>query len=668
MEILLNNIQTGGVFLAWGFLWAIGGIWIAHSAFRLRENEYCLVGLAIGLVLENWLANLIGQLLSPPGAFWAAAALVFLIGFGLKIPLGLSSLFKIKSSLPSWVSIFAITYIFSLINRGLAIFDDYAHLPTTSLLAAGNIPPRFALNPEAPYGYHYFLLLFSAQMMRLGDLFPWTALDIARSLSGGLAVSLVSLWVQRITFSKIAGFIGTLFALFGMGTRWLLLLLPKSALQAISENIQMIGSGTQTAPDAFTALTLPWNIEGGGPFAYPFAFISGINQPWALAFGPNGLIDTAIAFPLLLTFNRWKSWTGGVISVILLSSSALISETGLPLLLASWAMITALYMLKNRSLRIPNTLRNWWIVLAAYVVVTLLQGGTWSELFQRGLQSVTMTASSDTYQTIGFQFFWPPTIVSSHLGILSLNNPLHILVALLEIGPVIFMLPLVFAWGIKSFRSRRWYEAALITSGFLSILLLPVQFTGSAGVRNTSRLYSFVGLAALWAVPLVWRWASHRSGRLKALLACAGTVIIFGGVILFGIELIAAQKPVLSNFITPLDARMEKEFWDKLEKQALVFDPIPYRATTILGRYTNSSKTWLVAKPEWEKLLANPDPYQIRASGFDYVYLDYVFWYDIDTKYKEIFEKAPCVQLIREQKDKRTVDFRRLYNVHSCKK
>ena len=77
-----------------------------------------------------------------------------------------------------------------MISRGLAIFDDYAHLPTISIMATGEIPPQFALNPDIPYSYHYFLLLFGAQIISLTGIMPWTAWDIARTFTIAPAVFL----------------------------------------------------------------------------------------------------------------------------------------------------------------------------------------------------------------------------------------------------------------------------------------------------------------------------------------------------------------------------------------------------------------------------------------------------------------------------------------------
>jgi len=60
-------------------------------------------------------------------------------------------------------------------NRGLAILDDYHNLPLVSMIAAGDVPPHFYLNPTNRLAYHYGLHLFSGSLVQQGGLFPWSA-------------------------------------------------------------------------------------------------------------------------------------------------------------------------------------------------------------------------------------------------------------------------------------------------------------------------------------------------------------------------------------------------------------------------------------------------------------------------------------------------------------
>ena len=59
--------------------------------------------------------------------------------------------------------------------------------------------------------------------------------------------------------------------------------------------------------------------------------------------------------------------------------------------------------------------------------------------------------------------------------------------------------------------------------------MIIVEFAGSTGVRNTSRLYQFSGLSLIFFVPLVWMYVSRRKDSMKALAGLAGGIIMLGG-------------------------------------------------------------------------------------------------------------------------------------------
>ena len=91
-----------------------------------------------------------------------------------------------------------------------------------------------------------------------------------------------------------------------------------------------------------------------------------------------------------------------------------------------------------------------------------------------------------------------------------------------------------------------------------------------------------------------------------------GLVTVAGGVVMFGVELPAIQKPVPSYFLIDLDARMLQDHWNRLEPGALVFDPIPSRATTLFGRFTNSSDHLVRGQTRLEG--AHPGPGRAQAA------------------------------------------------------
>ena len=672
MSFLIRNLGQIVSLVGWIALWSLGGIWIARRAFNLRPNEQALVGLAVGLVMEDLLVNFLGFVLPFELACWIGVSLIFAIGLVLALtgpqPGGRRSL---RSLLPTlvpgqWLVLLILVALFYGIGRGMAIFDDYAHLPTVSLMATGDVPPHFSLDPGVPYGYHYFLLLVAAQIVRLGDIFPWVALDFARALSLGLAVLLAAVWVQRLTRSRLAGLLGGAALAFSTGTRWLLLFLPPDFLNRISQVVHMIGSGSTSGVDLTTALGASWAMDGGGPFPFPFAFSNGILNPGVVAFnGATGLMNYVPVLVLLLTFNRWRGkLVGAVVSVFLVASTGLLSETGLALSLAAWVIITGMYAIKNKTLRLPQHFVAWWVVVVAGNLLSLLEGGAFTDLARNWLQNIFYGQAQVSYQTIGFQVVLTPAVVSSHLGVLSLFNGYQLIVALAEVGPLLLVLPLVCIWGIKAFRSGRWYEVSFILAGLLSLGMLFVQYSGSTGVRNTSRLYTFVNLCLVYCVPLGWNWAQRRAQAFKILAGVLLGMTMLSGLVLFAVEMVAIPKPVESYYLNELDGRMFKYYWDKLAPGALVFDPVPSRAPTVFGRATNSSLTWFEEKPAWKQLAAAPDPVKIKAAGFDYIYLDNLYWGNLDFASRDLLN-GPCVKVIQEYENSMH-ETRRLLDLRAC--
>ena len=90
---------------------------------------------------------------------------------------------------------------------------------------------------------------------------------------------------------------------------------------------------------------------------------------------------------------------------------------------------------------------------------------------------------------------------------------------------------------------------------------------------------------------------------MKALALLAGVVMVFGGIVDFGFELLAIQNPVASTFIKSLDVQAMHDYWNRLEPDALVFDADVFRAPTLFGRKTDASASWYNQKPEFASLV-----------------------------------------------------------------
>jgi hypothetical protein len=365
---------------------------------------------------------------------------------------------------------------------------------------------------------------------------------------------------------------------------------------------------------------------------------------------------------LLLTFTRWRGlWRGALVSGLVLSAGMLLSEGGVALEICGWGLAALITALRLRSLRLPPSLWAWLAAAAGGHLVGAWQWGMLAAIAARA-QGQSPAAS---FHTIDFQLIFPPALISSHLGTLSLTNPAQALAALAELGPLLLAFPLLIAWGWKAVRIGRWYEAALVGEGLLSLGTLFLNYTGSEGVRVTARLYRFMFVLAIFAVPLGWNWALRRAGWLRWFTGVAAGMTLLGGLVMFGLELPVLQRPVYTYFIYEMDVRISDQFWNKLEKDALVFDAVPYRAPIVLGRFTNSSTTWYALKPEWKLLFKEPYPDKLRAAGYSYAYMDNFYFRDLPDAVQHAWS-AGCAKQIGEAAYEGL--WRRLYDVKSCNK
>lgn len=286
----------------WALGWALGGYALVRRAFRLQPAEDLVVGVTGGLLLQGVLANLLTRFFPLPLNAWAVS---LLLGVGGVLAARRAGCWRLPPFSGWWVGLAALAGWGYAMARGLAIFDDYAHLPTLSLIAAGDFPPHFAYDPNIPYGYHHFLLLIGAQIMRVVHGTPWGALDVARALAFALALALAALWGQRVTGRPLGAALSALALALVSGTRWMLLVIPRPWLERLSSAVTLIGSGAASGSSLAEALLRPWAIEGGPPLAYPFAFGNGLLEPGILLLNAvNGLMPYAVWLFLLLTATR----------------------------------------------------------------------------------------------------------------------------------------------------------------------------------------------------------------------------------------------------------------------------------------------------------------------------------------------------------------------------
>lgn len=196
--------RTGNILdlLLWLLLcgiWILGGYLISRHLFHLRFRERVFVGFGIGFLLYIVFSNIFAQIIDITLAPWVASSLILAVG-GLAALRDKSKSLINKTDFSIWsqyAGFAAVFILFALINRGLAIFDDNINIPVVSILATGDVPPHFYLNPEILLDYHYGLHLFSASLVRIAGFYPWSAFDLGKTLSISLTVMFAWLWLRR---------------------------------------------------------------------------------------------------------------------------------------------------------------------------------------------------------------------------------------------------------------------------------------------------------------------------------------------------------------------------------------------------------------------------------------------------------------------------------------
>jgi hypothetical protein len=647
-------------------LWTLGGWLISARNFNLPAHEQGLIGMGVGLVTGTWLANWLARFLPAGIAFWGAALLTVALGLFMAWPLK-RDLFDREAFQPrAWALFIVFVIVFTLIGRGFAFFDDHQNLAPVSIMAAGDIPPHFSFNPDLRFGYHYFLLLVASQFVRLANAGPWTALDLARGLTLALTLTYGGFVARRITHSRLAQAVSMVFIAFAGGARWLFLLLPLALQRQLSSSIQLIGSGADTGPNLLIAIYKYWKIEGLGPLPFPFMFGSGLDPSFSMFH--NGWGTSAITMALLLVLlagaQGLRSAKSAIPIVILLASMALANEVTFAFLYFGLIFAALTWAIQKRSLRLPRSLWTWVGLLFIGGVLALVQGGMFTEI-ARGWVERQASGGGSTYFKVGFALGLP-TVLSAHLGYLSLLNPLQWVAILGETGLAVFAVPIVLKQLPGFSRDENWLEAALIGSIIVSLLTVFVQYTGNAGPTAASRMQAhFLTVVKIYAVPLVWVWASKHGENLKTAVFAWGLATIFSGISLFGLQLAAMPNPVYAIYLDQLDAQMFTHQWDRLAPHSMVYDPNYPRAAAIFGRPIRSSITMGENLPEWNTLNEDPDPYKLKAAGYDYLYVDLKYL----TKYSSIIQQS-CVRLIDQVEDKngaRVVDARYLFGVTDCK-
>jgi hypothetical protein len=641
-------------------LWACGGVLLTGAVAGPPRRERLILGLATGLLLFVSLSNCLANFLPVTPAFWLASSAIFVAGLFAAVGRPRQLALPGRADLP-YAALFVATLCVAFsINRGLAILDDYHNLPLVSTMGAGYVPPVFYLNSDYAYAYHYGLHIVAASLVDLGGLTPWGAFDLSKALTIALALPLAALSLRRVT-SRVGwmAFGTAVFAFLG-GTRWLLLLVPGRWVDALGSPLVLLGSAAETGANLQEVLLRSWAIAGNGPLPFPFAFLSGIRPPatFVTMSGSAVLPEVTLLVLLLLHRRDWRPATAALFAV-LTSTLALTSETLFLVAIGSLVVGLALaFAFGRRRGWDPPKVRPVILILGTSLAMALLQGGVFTQLFRTFVGSTV-----SVYGFAGISLVWPPRVVSAHLGSMGVGNFGQLLLALLEAGPAVLLLPLVLAWSGQHLRRGMSFPGGLGPATLMLALAgLVLQYEI---VRESSR---FPGTALMvWTVfalqPLIV-FLRDRRGWLRFALAGSLVVGMFGGMALLATQLVAAGSPVRTYFVSRQDALMADLYWDRLEPEAVVLDRDPYRGVTLFGRPSRSHQSYWETTPAFNRLVAAASPREIAQAGYPYVYMDEAWWSLLSAEQQGAFATG-CATKVHQEMESPT-KFRILYDVRGC--
>jgi hypothetical protein len=667
---LTGNWLDMAVFFLLCLLWAIGGWLLVSHSFHLKQRENLLAGFAAGFLLFIVLSNLGAQILSLPYAYWASASLIFLSGIGLALfskRVRRISFYSLRGW-PHIVMLGAVTLGFTLLLRGLAIFDDYYHLPMISVMATGDIPPHFYLDPSLHLPYHYGLQVFAASMVRLGGFFPWSAWDISRAIVFGFTALLAWVWIRRLTGSSLAAYLGAGLLSFGGATRWLLLFIPTPLLNRMGAHLAMDISGMTAGGNLVTDLVNRWPMDGGGPFPFPYAFASGIFEPLNMQLGATGAMWEMTILLLLLMWKPGKSSPlGMVITGLLLGSLALSAEHVYAAIFAGMGVIIVVYTLMMAIRRRPLKLAALVplaIPLAISAVLAIFQGGFITGGFMSALSRLTgKLYPMVTTDFQGFSLRWPPAMPSGHFGPLSLFDPGQVAIMLAEAGPALVLLVLAAIFWLSNVRKSHRLPQALVAGSLLSVIF-PVFFRYGLDFDITRLVGAALWLSLALSFPFLWLWLQKARQGFRLLAGVGYAMTVFAGLVMLSVELIAIPVPQTTYYLKYNEGELARAYWNRLEPGAQVLDSHPERAVLLFGRASFAARDIYKRAPEWQALVASPDPASVAAQGYSYVYMDETWWQGISPAIQAAYSRA-CVKLVT-QLDFSGGQFRKLYNVEAC--
>ncbi len=665
-----GNVVDILVYFAISLGWVVGGWFSVSQSMRFHKREKFIAGISFGLLFYILISNGFAHFLPTYLAFVLASLAVLMLGLWLAgKPIHFPFRWNSRGVWFQIASLLIMTALFTLMMRGLGIGDDYAHLPLVSTMAAGDIPPHYSIFPSVFLPYHYGLDLLASSMVRVAGMFPWSAWDVSRAFVAGLTLLCGWLWFRRVTRSWVATTLSIILFAFGMGTRWLMTLLPSSWLANVSSAVQIIGSSSDTGHTLAEALFRPWQISGGPPIPIPYAFANGIFTPLIFNWGGSSSLPRLAIMLILLLSGRRSLKTNDVFLLVSASLSLALSAEHIFILINLGIGLASLIMIfrqgkgiRYRLLTFPG---QFLLMLLVILALASVQGGVITELFRSyftNIQGVGAAARSN------FSLRWPPEFFDAHLGALSVLNWRQTIVLLAECGPVLLLFPLIVFRMHADLKHYRPVELGLGISTLLGVLI--PTFVQYGVPRDIVRLTGFgLGAWVILAIQPLWSLFRRASFWRRAGIGLGYIITIFGGLVLFAYQSTAISRPQISDDFSSLDTRMSKAYWNQLDKQTVVFGPVGYRIQALFGRFSITQIDGRILDA-FVPYLEEPDLYALYKLGVRYIYIDKNYWDSLGPGHQQALF-LPCAHVMKRMEKYNSVtkelsDFRILIDIRAC--
>ncbi len=499
-----------------------------------------------------------------------------------------------------------------------------------------------------------------------------------------LSLLLAGLLGQRYVGRKWGAPMAAAVLAFASGTRYLLFLLPPGLLLKADQAITLQGTSAFIGKPFSQALSSGWTIDGGPPMDYIFGFLNGIMDPLVMAHqGPN-LFSVLIFLSAWLLLGSVKSKWALPIFAIMFATWALAWEATYALFMVGM-LIFAIIARFVMDQRLPHFRLS---LLAALISIPIVvfQGGTITELLREavfgyeanaglinpllvngvgaGLPIVASLSPTYLAEFFGFSLRWPPAILSAHLGALSLFSPIEILVALFELGPVILFTPWISRWAWRRAKSGDWPLAVFLLAswvGFLMPIFLRYQADRDISRLSWQAMLTWTIMFALMIAERNFPWPK----LMRQAAALGLSLMLFGGLVVMGIQLTAASTTQLAHTFTELDAALLSKVWGKFERDDKIFGPLG-NSTIITGQLTGQ----LLGHPRddshyWNELTRTPNLDSLISLDFQYVVIDSRRWDDLSPELQVVYD-AECIELYAEVWDNSRVNFRRILDIQAC--